>query len=154
MERAASSTTSCQPHIIRPQTKTTRTKKLEKRLRESLNSLTATPGNTESCLHILLIKIFLVKQSHCLSLPDGGIAHPKPSHLLSQWVIWAQGVWDVAVCLGRGKLCENCVGEAKKNITAWQQWCREWRMRRRSGGSKGSLGGRRGGEEGMGMTKG
>ena len=101
--------------------------------------------------HFLLIKVvFSVKQPHCLSLSYGVIAHPKLSHLLSQWVSWAQGVWDVAVCWGRGKLCENCVGEAKKNITAWQQRCREWRTRRRSGGA------REGGVEcmGMGMTEG
>lgn len=54
--------------------------------------------------HFLLIKnlslsvVFLVKQPHCLSLSDGVIAHPKLSHLLSQWVSWAQGVWDAAVC--------------------------------------------------------
>lgn len=84
-----------------------------------------------------------MKQSHCVSLCDGVTAQPKLSHLLSQWVSWAQGVWDVAVCRGRGNLCEHCVGEAKKNITAWQLCCREWRMRRRFGGEewgKGTLG--------------
>lgn len=74
------------------------------------------------------------------------IAHPKLSHLLSQWVSWAQGVWDVAVCWGRGKLCENCVGEAKKNITAWQHCSREWRTRRRSGGAREGNAGGGGGE--------
>lgn len=34
------------------------------------------------------------------------VAHPKLSHLLSQWVSWAQGVWDAAVCWGRGRVCE------------------------------------------------
>lgn len=70
------------------------------------------------------------------------VAHPKLSHLLSQWVSWAQGVWDAAVCWGRGKVCGKkikrlCVGEAKKNITAWQHCCREWRTWRRSVGEKG-----------------
>ena len=98
------------------------------------NSLKAKRTSVEACSHFLPITFFwqLLKQSHCLSLNGGVVAHLKLSHLLSLWVSWAQGVWDVAVCWGRGKLCENCVGEAKKNITAWQQCCREWRTRRRS----------------------
>lgn len=57
----------------------------------------------ESCSRFLLIKnppsvVLLVKQPRCLSLGDGVVAHPKLSHLLSQWVSWAQGVWDAAVC--------------------------------------------------------
>lgn len=86
-----------------------------------------------------------MNQPNGLSHSNGVVAHPKLSHLLSQWVSWAQGVWDAAVCWGRGKLCENCVGEAKKNITAWQQRCRECRMRRRSGGARGGDGREEGG---------
>lgn len=37
----------------------------------------------------------------------------------------------------RKKIKRLCVGEAKKNITAWQHCCREWRTWRRSVGEKG-----------------